>query len=120
MLKWIKNEIIAINIILRLRKVVAEYNAILLHLGKLIQLTDTLGGIGLDIQRDAKNAEDQCRECIRRFNNVLESLYDRDYRYLNHQLIFAARQTKEFEETAQKVHTDAVMLASCINKKRRQ
>ncbi|MBQ6416625.1 MAG: hypothetical protein IJJ65_10295, partial [Butyrivibrio sp.] len=61
-------------------------------------------------------AENQCKDCIHRFNNVNESLKDRDYRHIKHQMLFVSRQAKVFEESARKVNKDAQNLMIHINK----
>lgn len=118
MLKLVRNEIACIRIMLRLKKVTEKYNVILIQLSRLREVANTLGDIGVDIQRDAEKAERQCRDCIYRFDAVNESLKERDYRYINHQLLFATKQAKVFEEAAQRIHKDAQKLALNINQRR--
>ena len=60
-------------------------------LRRLRELADTLGEIGTDLRKDAERAENQCKDCIYRFNNVNESLKDRDYRHIKHQMLFVSR-----------------------------
>jgi len=117
MIEWIKNEIICIRMLLKLKKITADYYAVLSKLRRLRELADTLGEIGEDIQKDAEKAENQCKDCIHRFNNVNESLKDRDYRYIHHQMLFVAGQAKAFEESARKVNNDALNLMIHINKR---
>ena len=118
MVEWIKNEIACIRMLFRIRKISAEYNVILMQLSRLHELADTLGEVGVDIQRNTEKAERQCGYCIYRFNAVNESLKERDYRYIHHQLLFASKQAKTFEEAAQMVHKDAQKLALYINQRR--
>lgn len=82
MIKWIRNEITCIRILIRIKKITADYDNVLIRLSRLRELAGTLGEIGLDIQRDAEKAENQCKDCIHRFNNVNKSIKDRDYRYI--------------------------------------
>ena len=55
------------------------------------------------------------KDCIHRFNNVNESLKDRDFRHIKHQMLFVSRQAKVFEESAQKVNKDAQNLMIHMN-----
>ena len=98
-----------------INRITKDYNVILLHLCRLRELADTLGEIGKDIQNDIDKAENQCMNCLYRFNCVDESLKDRDFRYLNNQVIFATRQMKVFDELVQKVRGDALDLAIFTN-----
>ena len=63
-----------------------------------------------------RNEKKKGKDCIHRFNNVNESLKDRDYRYIHHQMLFVARQAKVFEESTRKVNKDAQNLMIHINK----
>ena len=61
----------------KLKKITADYYGVLSKLRRLRELADTLGEIGTDLRKDAERAENQCKDCIHRFNNVNESLKDR-------------------------------------------
>ena len=100
----------------KLKKITADYYGVLSKLRRLRELADTLGEIGTDLRKDAERAENQCKDCIHRFNNVNESLKDRDYRHIKHQMLFVSRQAKVFEESARKVNKDAQNIMIHINK----
>ena len=110
MINWIKTEVTNVLLRLKLNKIIAKYNETLLKYSKLRELASVLGEMGQDIKKDTEIAERQCRDCIRRYNNLNESLKDKDYRYIKQQYSFALNQAKIFEESALKVQRDALDL----------
>ena len=114
MVEWVKKEITCIRLLFKLNKIKADYYDVLLKLGKLRELICTYGEIGSDIQRDIEKAEVQCRGCLKRFYSADECLKNREYRYINRQLLITMQQTKVFEELTQKVHGDIQDLAHIL------
>lgn len=104
----------------KLSKITADYNVILQQLRRMYDLTGTVGAIGMVLKKDIEKAEKQCNDCIHRFNAVNECLRVKDYRYIHHQMIFAAQQTRIFEELAKKVHDDAQDLVIQISQTQRR
>ncbi len=46
----------------KLKKITADYYGVLSKLRRLRELADTLGEIGTDLRKDAKRAENQCKD----------------------------------------------------------
>lgn len=54
MIELIKNEVICIRMLFKLKKIIADYYGVLSKLRRLRELADTLGEIGTDLRKDAE------------------------------------------------------------------
>ncbi len=69
-------------------------------------LSQGLGKKGSDIQKKSYEAINGCKNCIMRFDMIINSLKERDYNYLKEKTVYISEITKEFETLTKTIEAE--------------
>ena len=100
------------------KRLTGDYEGVLYSLHYLSDLAGRIGEMGIQVREDLEYAENHCKDCIHRFNILIDSLERRDYRYIDNQTLIAVRQCQSFGQLSDRIQEDVNVLAKMFDIKK--
>ena len=106
MFEAIKNEMLRNKMLAVYTEAKETYIRNMKRLYQTCLLSYTLGPKGKPIMDKANEAIIQCKNCIRRFDIMIDSLNKRDYSYLKEKAMYISNITRDFEKICNELNAD--------------